>query len=112
MTKIQYYKDNLSATDKMTVDPNVDDKPKAQNCQNIGASAITNKTKYNNSNDDKRNGAKPNDNEFDGNYGAALKSNLNQTPTCDTNCIDLTKESEPGQFGATSDLYVYIAENG
>ena len=62
--------------------------------------------------DDKRNGAKSNDNEFDGNYGAALKSNLNQKPTCDTNCIDLTKESEPGQFDATSVLYVYIAENG
>ena len=61
---------------------------------------------YCHSNGDKRNGAKPYDNEFDGNFWAALKSHLNQNPP-----VIQTAESEPGQFGATRDLYVYIAEN-
>ena len=104
--------DKLNATDKISLDPKVDNKLKSQNCQST--SATTKTTKDSNLNDDKQNETKTTDNTFDGNYGAALKSNLKQTPNDNTNAnyIDLTNESEPGQFGANSDLFVYIAENG
>ena len=102
--------DKLNATDKISLDPKIDNKLKAQNCQST--SATTKTAKDSNLNDDKQNETKTTDNTFDGNYGAALKSNLKQTPNDNTNAnyIDLTKESEPGQFGANSDLFVYIAK--